>query len=186
MVYGATLPHIAPNYGGLVGGATAPTTPAICGTVATSSSPVGSYASSCSGAMDDNCTITYVPGTVTVTRATLRIWASSEAIYSGSTPSDITASYSGWVGGDTDATITAPGNTAPTCTTEATSSSSVGGYASTCSGAQDDNYLITYVPGSVLVITPWLSASRFCPNSAAAAWASSGRPATRRRGRSSP
>ena len=153
MVYGATPPHITPIYRGLVGGATVPTTPAICGTVATSSSPVGSYASSCSGAMDDNYTITSVPGTVTVTRATLTITASSETVFSGSTPSDITASYSGWVGGDTDATITAPGNTAPTCTTEVTGSSSIGSYASNCSGAKDDNYLISYVPGTVTVIT---------------------------------
>jgi hypothetical protein len=69
---GGTPPTITPSYSGFVNGdtpATALTTPPNCTTTATSASPVGSYPSSCSGASAPNYTITYVPGTVTVTGA---------------------------------------------------------------------------------------------------------------------
>lgn len=69
---GGTPPAITPGYSGFVNGdtpTTALTTPPACGTTATSASPVGTYPSSCSGAVAPNYTITYVPGTVTVTGA---------------------------------------------------------------------------------------------------------------------
>ena len=55
--------------------------------------------------------------------------------------------YSGFVAGDTAASLT----TAPTCTTAATSSSPVGTYPITCSGAVDSNYSFTYVPGTLTI-----------------------------------
>ena len=57
--------------------------------------------------------------------------------YGGSTPT-ITASYSGFVNGDTAASLTTP----PTCSTAATSASPVGSYPSSCSGAVDPNYTL--------------------------------------------
>ena len=78
---------------------------------------------------------------------TLTITASSEAMTVGSAPPTITPSYSGFVNGDTAASLTTP----PTCLTTATSSSSVGTYPSSCSGAVDAKYTITYVLGSVTV-----------------------------------
>ncbi len=62
----------------------------------------------------------------------------------------ITPSYEGFVNGDTAASLT----TAPTCSTTATSSSPPGAYASTCAGAVDDNYDISYDPGTVTVTAP--------------------------------
>ncbi len=143
--YGSTPGAITPGYSGLVNGDTAPSTPPTCSTTATSSSPVGSYPSSCSGASDPNYSITYAPGTVDVTQASLVITASSESSVYGSTPGAITPGYSGLVNGDT-----AP-STPPTCGTSATSSSPVGTYDSTCAGASDPNYSISYVDGSVNV-----------------------------------
>ena len=63
----------------------------------------------------------------------------------GGTPPTITPSYSGFVNGDTAASLTTP----PTCSTTATSHSPAGSYPSTCSGAVDSNYTISYVSGTV-------------------------------------
>jgi hypothetical protein len=72
----------------------------------------------------------------------------------GGTPPTITATISGWVNGDTDASLTH----APTCSTTATSASSVGSYPSSCTGAAAPaNYTISYVDGNVTV-TPALVA----------------------------
>ena len=63
--------------------------------------------------------------------AALTITASSAPMSYGSTPPTITASYDGFVNGDSAASLT----TGPTCSTTATSSSPVGTYDSSCSGA---------------------------------------------------
>ena len=47
-------------------------------------------------------------------------------------------------------------HSAPTCVTTATSNSPVGTYPSSCSGASDPNYTISYVNGSVVVGTSTL------------------------------
>ena len=80
------------------------TPPPVCSTAATSTSPVGSYSSTCSGAVDPNYDInSYSAGSVAVGRAPLSITASSPAMtYGGAVPA-ITPSYSGFVAGDTAA-----------------------------------------------------------------------------------
>ena len=72
MIYGGPVPPVMASYSGFVNGESAAnlTTQPVCLTLATSASPVGTYASSCSGAVDNNYTITYVPGVVTVSQAT--------------------------------------------------------------------------------------------------------------------
>jgi len=151
MTYGDTPPVIEPIVSGLQNGEQVSVLGAglLCTTGATSSSPVGPYASACGGAVDNNYTITYTPGTVTIDPATLMITASSGTVNYGSSPPSITASYSGFVNGDTAASLTTP----PTCTTTATSSSPVGSYPSSCSGAADANYTISYLGGTVQVAT---------------------------------
>ena len=67
------------NYSGFVYGESAlnlATQPS-CGTYGTSSSPVGTYASFCVGAVDSNYTISYISGSVTVTQASVRGLAAS-------------------------------------------------------------------------------------------------------------
>ncbi len=68
---------------------------------------------------------------LTVNQAPLVITASSGSSTYGSAPDAVTPSYSGFVNGDDPTALT----TAPTCSTTATSSSSVGSYPSSCSGA---------------------------------------------------
>ena len=146
MTYGGSVPAVTASYSGFVNGdtATSLTTKPTCSTTVTSSSPVGSYATSCSGAVDANYDITYVAGTVAIDPANLTITASSATVTYGNAAPTITATYSGFVNGDTSTSLT----TKPTCTTAVTATSTVGSYASTCSGAADGNYTINYVLGS--------------------------------------
>ncbi len=149
MTYGGSVPTITASYSGFVNGddATSLTTAPTCSTTATSSSSVGSYASTCSGAVDPNYQFSYAPGAVAIGTAALVVTASSGSTTYGSGPPAITPSYSGFVNGDDATSLT----TAPTCSTTATSASPVGNYDTSCSGAVDSNYAITYQDGSVAV-----------------------------------
>ena len=149
MTYGGAAPTVLPKYSGFADGDSAAslTTAPVCTTSATSSSRVGSYSASCSGAVDPNYTMTYVGGSVTVAAAPLTVMASSATMAYGTSVPGITPTYSGFVNGDTSASL----STAPVCTTTATANSGTGNYPSTCSGAADSNYSITYVAGSVTV-----------------------------------
>ena len=86
--------------------------------------------------------------TVTLSKASLTITASSPTvIYGASTPS-ITASYSGFVNSDSAASLT----TLPTCATTYTSSSPAGTpVATSCSGAVSNNYSFSYVAGAITI-----------------------------------
>jgi hypothetical protein len=147
--YGGSAPTITAGYAGFVNGDTAAslTTAPSCTSNTTSSSPPGTYASSCSGAVDANYNITYATGTVTVGQANLVITASNGTQTDGGSAPTITAGYAGFVNGDTAASLT----TAPSCTSNTTSSSPPGTYASSCSGAVDSHYNITYATGTVTV-----------------------------------
>ena len=150
MRYGSAVPALTAGYSpsnpvGL--------TPPVCTTTATNTSPVGTYPITCAGAVDANFTITYVAGSMSVTPAPLTIWASNNTMIYGGVPPAITASYVGLVAGDTAATFSIPPNVAPTCTTAPvlTGTTPIGIYPSTCTGAVDPNYTISYVAGKVTV-----------------------------------
>src|SRR5262249_2629970 len=115
---------------------------------ATAASAVGSYPITASGAAaNGNYTIAYVAGTLTVSPATLTINADDKTkVYGASNPA-LTASYSGFVNGDT----AAPPTTAPPVTTTATAASGVGSYPITASGAAAANYTIAYGAGTLTV-----------------------------------
>ena len=120
--------------------------PATCSTDATSASSVGTYSTSCSGAADTNYTVNYVSGNMVV----------------GATP----PGYHRFVGvhdlwrappqrdpllrGLREGTARPPG-TAPTCSTTVSPTSPVGNYDTSCSGAVDPNYSISYVNGTDVV-----------------------------------
>jgi hypothetical protein len=143
MTYGGTVPTIDPQYAGLTGGDTAPTTPPTCSTAATSSSSVsgGPYTSSCTGAVDSKYIITYVTGLVTVDPALMTITASSPSITYGDATPGITPFY---------APNVVP-SVVPTCDVPSYSPGAAAGgsYITSCSGASDPNYTISYVAGSV-------------------------------------
>ncbi len=151
MVYGGTLPTLTAGYSGFVNGDTPAslTTPPTLATTAAAASHVGSYAITARGAVDPDYAISYVYGTLTITPAPLTITADNQTMIYGGTPPALTVSYSGFVNGDTSASLT----TAPTASTTATAASHVGSYAITVSGAVDADYAISYNNGT-LTITP--------------------------------
>lgn len=90
------------------------------------------------------------PGSIVSTGAPLTVTAANAAQqYGQPTPNLNTATYSGFVNGDTPASLRGTLK----CTTPATPASPVGAYPITCSGLSSPNYVITYVPGT-LTITP--------------------------------
>ena len=154
-IYGAALPTLTASYSGFVNGDTSAslTTQPTLSTTATASSHVGGspYAITATGATDSDYSIIYVSSSLTVTPASLTITADNQSkVYGGSLPT-LTASYSGFVNGDTSASLT----TQPTLSTTATASSQVAGspYAIIATGASDSDYSISYVSGS-LTVTP--------------------------------
>jgi hypothetical protein len=148
MAYGATLPALTLTYGGFVNGDTAAslTTGPTVTTTATDASGAGPYPITASGAVDPNYTITYAPGTLTVTPARLTITADDQTKAYGAALPTLTFHSMGFVNGDTASSLT----TAPTVTT-VPATSGVGMYPITASGAVDPNYTITYVPGKLTI-----------------------------------
>jgi MBG domain (YGX type)/YDG domain/Bacterial Ig-like domain (group 3) len=150
MTYGGALPTLTDTVTGLVGADTVSS--ALTGalvTTATSSAPVGKYpiTQGTLAAVDGNYTITFNPATLSITPALLTITANDVSKVYGAAVPALTASYSGFVNGNTAASLTTP----PTLTTPATSSSAIGTYAINVGGASSSNYTITYVPGTLTI-----------------------------------
>ena len=149
------MPTLTASYAGFVNGDTSVslTTPPTLSTTATAASHVSSvpYAITATGAVDSDYSITYVSGTLTVTPASLTITADPQTKLYGAALPTLTASYSGFVNGDTTASLT----TQPTISTTATAASHVSSvpYTITATGAVDSDYSIAYVSGN-LTVTP--------------------------------
>ena len=154
-VYCATLPTLTASYTGFRNGdtlASLTAQPTLSTTATASSHVAGSpYAIAATGALDSDYSISYVSGSLTVTPASLTITADNQTKLYGTALPTLTASYSGFVNGDTSASLTAQ----PTLNTTATASSHVAGspYSITATGASDSDYSISYVSGS-LTVTP--------------------------------
>jgi hypothetical protein len=156
--YGAANPALTMSYGGFVNGDTAAslTTAPTVSTTATAASAVGTYAITASGAVSANYTFSYVNGTLTVTPVPLTVTADNRTKTYGAANPPLTVSYSGFVNGDTAASLTMP----PSVSTTATTGSPVGTYPITASGAVSANYTIGYVSGTLTVapaVTPSLT-----------------------------
>jgi hypothetical protein len=141
--YGDADPTFTHSVTGLVGG-DALTTQPTCD-VAGAHTNAGTYPITCSGAdAGGNYTISYQPGTLTVTKATVAVTADSQSKVYGSADPTFSYAVSGLVGGDT---LT----TQPTCSV-AGGHANVGTYPITCSGADaGGNYTIAYQPGTLTV-----------------------------------
>jgi gliding motility-associated-like protein len=153
--YGTANPALSVTYAGFVNGDdnTSLTTQPTVTTTATTSSAVGTYPVTASGAASANYTISYTGGTLTVTQAALTIIANNQSKAFNTPNPTLTASYTGFVNGDTNASLT----TQPTITTTAVTGSPVGSYPITASGAASANYTISYTAGT-LTVTPLLNA----------------------------
>lgn len=149
-VYGAPNPVFTASASGAMSGDTFTLT---ASTVATPSSPAGTYSivPAVTGANLANYSVVYVNGTLTVGKATLTVTPNNQSFVSGSTLPVLTAAITGFVNGDTQTVVTG----LPALTTTATSSSSAGSYPIVASVGTlaAANYGFSFGTGT-LVITP--------------------------------
>jgi hypothetical protein len=148
--YGAALPAFTVTYAGFPNGVTLGGT-LVFSTTATAASPVGAYPITPSGPLTSSgYAITYVAGTLTVTKAPLSVTAPSPSRAYGAANPSLSPAYGVFANGDTAASLA----TAPTCSTTATTANPVGTYPVTCTGGASSNYAITYETGSLTIAIP--------------------------------
>ncbi len=139
--YGDDLPTFEYTCDGTISG-----TPSIT-CEATKTSPVGTYPIVISKGSVTNNNVTYVNGTLTITKAPLKITAKDYTIKQGDALPTFEATYEGFKNSETSTVLTKK----PTITTTATSASEPGEYDITVSGAEAQNYKISYVKGKLIV-----------------------------------
>ena len=114
---------------------------------ATRTSPVGTYTIKIEKGSVTNSNVTFVDNTLTITKAPLTITAKSYVKKQGEANPTFEADYSGFKNGETASVLTKK----PTFSTSATTNSPVGTYDITVSGAEAQNYNISYVKGTLTV-----------------------------------
>ena len=114
---------------------------------ATVTSPVGTYDIVIAKGTVSNSTVNLIKGTLTITKAPLTISAGNYTKKEGEDNPTFKATYSGFKNNETEAVLTKK----PTITTTATKTSPTGSYPVTVSGAEAQNYAITYQNGTLTV-----------------------------------
>ncbi len=150
--YGAANPSLTVSYSGFInsdGLASLTAVPSLV-TTATATSTVGSYPITASGGVSNNYEISYVAGTLTVSKAPLKVTGGNLAKIQGAANPPLTLSYTGFVNDETSTVL----NSLPVAATTATASSPIGVYPITVSGGSADNYTLTLVNGTLTVVPP--------------------------------
>ena len=151
--YGAANPTFTVAYSGFVNGDGPASLSGTlnCASTATSVSPVGNYPISCTGLSSTSYSITYVPGQLAVTPASLTITANNATRQYGQPNPTFTASFGPFMNSETPAVLVGT----LLCVSAATPSSAVSGspYSINCSGLSSTNYAISYIAGQ-LTVTP--------------------------------
>ena len=114
---------------------------------ATKESPVGTYPIVIAQGSVDNEFVTYVNGTLTITKAPLTARAKSYTCKQGEEIPALGVEYSGWKLSETENVLTRK----PTATTSATAQSAPGTYAIIVSGGEARNYDFNYVNGTLTI-----------------------------------
>ena len=145
MVYGDTVPKFTYTSEGaeLIG------VPSLS-CEATSTSPVGTYPIVVSKGTAENKVITYVNGTLTITKAPLTIRVGNYEKKQYDPMPEFTVSCEGFKNNETEDVLTKQ----PVVSCEAIEDSAPGEYAITVSGAEVRNYEIQYVTGKLTVTEP--------------------------------
>ena len=141
-IYGDANPTFALNYSGFKNNETSAVLTSLPGasTVAKTMSNVGTYDIIVSGGTATNYTLSYTNGTLTVNKATLKVYAADASRVYGDANPTFTMNVTGYKGSD-DATVL---TTLPTASCSAVATSAVGTYNITYSGATADNYQFDY------------------------------------------
>lgn len=114
---------------------------------ATKESPVGTYAIVVKQGTVKNYNVTFANGTLTVTKSPLTISAGTYTKRQGDPMPEFKAAYDGFKNNETEDVLTKK----PVIMTTATESSAPGEYPVTVSGAEAQNYDISYQPGTLTV-----------------------------------
>ena len=114
---------------------------------ATATSPVGTYPITITKGSVTNYNVTYVAGTLTITKAPLNIAAGTYAKKQGEAMPEFTLTYSGFKNNETKDVLTS----LPTVSCSATEASAPGEYPVIVSGADTQNYNISYTNGKLIV-----------------------------------
>ena len=114
---------------------------------ATKGSPVGTYAIVVKQGTVKNYNVTFANGTLTVTKAPLIISVGTYTKRQGDPMPEFKAAYDGFKNNETEDVLTKK----PVIMTTATESSAPGEYPVTVSGAEAQNYDISYQPGTLTV-----------------------------------
>ncbi len=117
-------------------------------TTATKTSLVGTYPITVTKGTVTNEQVTYVAGTLTITKAPLTVGVKNETITEGDAIPAFTLTYSGFKNSDTEETAF---TTKPVAKTTATQSSPAGTYPITVSGGEAQNYALTYEQGTLTI-----------------------------------
>ena len=148
-VYGDDNPSPSPSYSGFKNGESNEvlTTQPSLSWGATKETPVGETTVDISGADAVNYEISYVGGTLTITKAPLTIKAGEYTKKQGDDNPTFAPEYEGFKNSDNADSL----STKPTVSCDATKSSPVGEYVITVSGAESKNYVISYVNGKLTI-----------------------------------
>ena len=149
-VYGDANPEFNITYSGFRDGDSEVgfSVPASISTIVDNSSKVGKYDIVASGAVSDKYEISYIPGTLTITKAPLSISAGNYTKKQGDAMPGFKASYTGFKNGENESVLTKQ----PVFSCEANEASAPAVYAVTISGAEAENYDISYEQGRLTVV----------------------------------
>lgn len=104
---------------------------------------VGTYPITASGGVDNNYNFSYIPSTLTITKAMLTATAANTSRPYGTANPVFVINYAGFVNGENSSVI----DVLPTATTTAIAASPIGNYPIHVTGGSDGNYAFTYVSG---------------------------------------
>ena len=149
-VYGDANPEFNITYSGFRDGDSEVgfSVPASISTIVDNSSKVGKYDIVASGAVSDKYEISYIPGTLSITKAPLSISAGNYIKKQGDAMPVFKASYAGFKNGEDESVLTKQ----PVFSCEANEASAPAEYAVTISGADAENYAISYEQGHLTVV----------------------------------
>ena len=149
-VYGDANPEFNITYSGFRDGDSEVgfSVPASISTIVDNSSKVGKYDIVASGAVSDKYEISYIPGTLTITKAPLSISAGNYTKKQGDAMPVFKASYAGFKNGEDESVQTKQ----PVFSCVANEASAPAEYAVTISGAEAENYDISYEQGRLTVV----------------------------------
>ena len=149
-VYGDANPEFNITYSGFRDGDSEVgfSVPVSISTIVDNSSKVGKYDIVASGAVSDKYEISYIPGTLTITKAPLSISAGNYTKKQGDAMPVFKASYAGFKNGENESVLTKQ----PVFSCDANEASAPAEYAVTINGAEAENYEISYEQGHLTVV----------------------------------